>query len=117
MGYFDKARKREANRKMTQEVLNSPEFKEYMRKHEEQAVLNAFGRFCFIMCGFLETRHGYKKEGLLKFLNFVRVSLSCTEDDENFFKEYCNYYKDEYNLDVLDELGLGLEMGEECSST
>lgn len=46
MSYWDKVRKKEARRKVTQEVLNAPEFKEYMRQHEEQAVLNALGRFC-----------------------------------------------------------------------
>lgn len=109
MSYWDKVRKKEARRKVTQEVLNAPEFKEYMRQHEEQAVLNALGRFVFMMCGFLETRHGYKAAGLKKFLDFVVVSLKETEDNIEFFKDYDVYYKEEYGLDVLAELGLGLE--------
>lgn len=109
MSYWDKVRKKEARRKITNEVLNAPEFKEYMVKHEEQAVLNALGRFTFMMCGFLETRHGYKSKGLKKFLNFVMVNLKCTEDNVDFFKDYDAYYKDEYGLDVLAELGLALE--------
>lgn len=61
------------------------------------------------MCGFLETRHGYKAAGLKKFLDFVVVSLKETEDNIEFFKDYDVYYKEEYGLDVLAELGLGLE--------
>ena len=109
MSYWDKVRKHEARRKITNEVLNAPEFKEYMRKHEEQAVLNALGRFTFMMCGFLETRHGYKAAGLKKFLEFVMVSLKETDGNEDFFVGYDKYYKEEYGLDVLAELGLGLE--------
>lgn len=112
MGWVEKALKKQQTQKKVDEVMNSPEFQEYMREHDQQAVLNAFGRFTFMMCGFLETRHGYKKKGLLKFLNYVRVSLSCTEDDENFFREYYEYFKEEYGLDVLEELGLGLEVSE-----
>lgn len=109
MSYWDKVRKKEARRKITNEVLNAPEFKEYMQKHEEQAVLNALGRFLFMMCGFLETRHGYKSKGLKKFLSYVVLNLKCTEDNVEFFKDYDSYYKDEYGLDVLAELGLALE--------
>ena len=109
MSYWDKVRKKEARKKLTQEVLNAPEFKEYMRQHEEQAVLNALGRFTFMMCGFLETRHGYKKKGLEKFLKSVIAGLKETEDNVDFFKDYDAYYKDEFGLDVLAELGLGLE--------
>ena len=109
MSYWDKVRKKEARKKLTQEVLNAPEFKEYMRQHEEQAVLNALGRFTFMMCGFLETRHGYKKKGLEKFLKSVIAGLEETEDNVDFFKDYDAYYKDEFGLDVLAELGLGLE--------
>lgn len=109
MAKIDKYRKRYEAEKMAKQVMDSPQFKEAMRQQEERAVLNALARFSFMMCGFLETRHGYKAEGLKKFLKFVTVSLECTEDDSNFFLEYDKYYKDEYGLDVLGELGLGLE--------
>ena len=109
MGYFEKQRKRQATEKLTREVMNTTEFKQAMKLQEEQAVLNALGRFTFMMCGFLETRHGYKKAGLEKFLAFVKTSLECTADSADFFKDYDEYYKDEMGLDVLDSLGLGLE--------
>ena len=109
MSYWDKVRKKEARRKITNEVLNAPEFKEYMQKHEEQAILNALGRFTFLMCGFLETRHGYKAKGLKKFLKSVLAGLKETDGNENFFVDYDAYYKEELGLDVLAELGLALE--------
>ena len=109
MSYWDKVRKKEVRRKITNEILNAPEFKEYMVKHEEQAILNALGRFTFMMCGFLETRHGYKSKGLKKFLESVKAGLKETDNNVDFFVGYDTYYKEEYGLDVLAELGLALE--------
>lgn len=109
MGYLDKFKKRQESEKLAKKVLNTQEFKREFRRMERTATVNALARFAFMMCGFLETRHGYKKAGLKKFLKFVMVNLQCTEDDSNFFLEYDKYYKDEYGLDVLGELGLGLE--------
>ncbi len=109
MGSLNKIRKRYEAEKMAKQVMASPKFKEAMKEQEERAVLNALARFAFMMCGFLETRHGYKKDGLKKFLAFVMVNLQCTDDNEDFFLDYDKYYKDEYGLDVLAELGLGLE--------
>lgn len=109
MGSINKQRKRYEAEKMAKQVMETQKFKEAMKQQEERAVLNALARFVFIMCGFLETRHGYKKDGLKKFLAFVMVNLQCTDDDLNFFLDYEKYYKSEYGLDVLAELGLGLE--------
>ena len=109
MSYFDKMRQREAKRKLAEEIMNTPEFKEAMRHQEEQAILNALGRFTFMMCGFLEVKHGYKKLGLLRFLDFVKKGLQEIDDNETFFVGYNEHYIDEYGLDVLAELGLALE--------
>ena len=109
MSRLDKMRKRYEAEKMAKQVMETPVFQDAIRQHEEKAVIHALARFAFMMCGFLETRHGYKKEGLKKFLQFVNVNLQCTEDDVNFFLEYENYFKEEYGLDVLGALGLGLE--------
>jgi hypothetical protein len=109
MSYFDKVRKREAKRKLAEEVMNTPEFKEAMRQQNEQAILNALGRFTFMMCGYLETKHRYGKLGLLRFMHFVKMGLKEMDDNENFFVGYNEHYIEEYGLDVLAELWLGLE--------
>ena len=109
MSRLDRMRKKYEVEKMTLQVIDSPKFKEVLKEHEEKAVLHALARFTFMMCGFLETRHGYKANGLKKFLKSVLAGLKETEDNSDFFIEYENYYKDEYDLDVLAELGLGLE--------
>ena len=110
MSYWDKVRRKEANKKVTQEVLNSPEFKAYMKQREEQAVLNAIGRVAYITCEFLETRHNYKAAGMKKFLAFMLNCLEYTGDNETFFIDNENYFKEEYGLDVLKELGLKLDV-------
>ena len=105
----EKALQKHKMRKMVEEVMKSPEYLEREREMEAQWVANAIGRFAFVMCGYLETRHGYKKEGLKRFLAYLLVSMECTSDDEDFFKEYDLYYKSQYGLDVLAEIGLGLK--------
>lgn len=109
MTWAEKELQKHKMRKQVEGILNSPEYKETQKKMEEQATVNALARLCFIVCGYLETRHGYKINGLKKFLAFVLLNLSCTENNEMFFREYDSYYKDELGLDVLAELGLGLE--------
>ncbi len=109
MGWAEKALRQHKLQKQIEEAMNTPEYKEAQRQQEEQAVLNALGRFTFMMCEFLETRHGYKAEGLKKFLKFVHGCLEYTGDNEMYFKDCLDYYKEEYGVDVLAELGLGLE--------
>ncbi len=113
MGSFYKQRQRYEAEKMAKQVMETPKFKEALKEQELRATLNALARFSFMMCGFLETRHGYKKKGLEKFLKFVLVGLEETEDNSDFFVEYENYYIEEFGLDVLASLGLGLEKREE----
>lgn len=110
----EKALQKHKMRKMVEEVLKSPEYKEKQQQMESEWVTKALARFAFIMCGFLETRHGYKKDGLNRFLSFLLLNLDCTQDDENFFVEYDKYYKSEYGLDVLAALGMELEGKEQC---
>ena len=116
MGWQEKALQKHRTEKLIEEVMKTQQYKEMQREMEAQNVANAIGKFAFIMCGFLETRHGYKKEGLKKFLAFLAKSLECPEDDEDFFVTYDKYYKYEYGLDVLGELGMGLEGEPECQN-
>lgn len=112
MGYLDKMRKREENRKRAEAIIKTPAFQEYMREREEEAVLNALARFSFIACDFLETQHYYKRNGLKKFLAFVKKRMAYTEENELYFKEYHEYVLAEYEVDILGELGLAIEREE-----
>ena len=109
MGWLDKELQRHKAMKLVENAMNTPEFKKKQKEWEEEAVLNALGSFAFIACGFLETRHGYKKNGLKKFLSFLLTSMKCSENNELFFKEYDEYFEEEYGFDVLAELGLELK--------
>ena len=79
------------------------------QQQDEQNVANAIGYFAFITCEYLETRHGYKGAGLKRFLEYFQKELACTSDNKNFFKDCNNYFKEEYNVDVLKELGMEIE--------
>lgn len=106
MSWAEKELAKHRARKQIEDILKSPEFKRMQQEEDTKAVLNALGRFAFIMCGYLETRHGYKKAGLKRFLSYLYKCMQCTEDDENFFLEYDKYFKEEMGLEVLKELGL-----------
>lgn len=109
MSWVEKALQRHKMEKLVEEVTNTPEFKEKQRLLEERAINIAIARFSFFMCDFVETRHGYKAAGLKKVLHFIATMMGCTAEDENFFVDHDAYYKEEYGLDVLAELGMGLE--------
>lgn len=42
-------------------------------------------------------------------MKYLLDCLKCTNDDEEFFLTHEKYYKGEFDLDVLGELGLAIE--------
>lgn len=109
MGSLNKQRKRWEAEKQAKEIMNTPRFKEAMKEQDIKSTANAIGRLAFISCEFLENNHGYKKAGLKKFLKYLADCIEYTSEDEDFFLTHDKYYKEIMNLDVLAELGLGLE--------
>lgn len=109
MGSFDRLRKKYETEKLAKQVMESPAFKETLKEQELRATTNAIARLAFISCEFLENNHGYKKVGLKKFLKYLLDCLEYTGSDDEFFITHEKYYKEIHGLDVLGELGLGLE--------
>lgn len=109
MAKIDKYRKRYEAEKKAKEIMDTPAFKEAMKRQDIQSTTNAIGRLAFIACEFLENNHGYKKVGLKKFLKYLADCIDYTAEDEDFFLTHDKYYKEMHDLDVLAELGLGLE--------
>lgn len=109
MASFYKQRKRYEAEKMAKHVMETPSFKETLKEQELRATTNAIARLAFIACEFLENTHGYKKAGLQKFLKYLLDCLNYTGEDAEFFITHEKYYKEMMDLDVLGELGLGLE--------
>ena len=109
MARIDKYRKRYEAEKKAKEIMDTPVFKEAMKEENIRATANAIGRLAFIACEFLENNHGYKKVGLKRFLKYLSECIDYTGEDEEFFLTHDKYYKEMLDLDVLKELGLGLE--------
>lgn len=109
MTWAEKQLRQYKARKQIEEIMNSPEFKKYEREKESQSVLNALASFSFMACGYLEIKHGYKKDGLKKFLQYIKGCIESMELDEDFLIATEKYYIDELKLDVLKELGLKLD--------
>ena len=109
MSWVEKALQRHKMQKQIEEIMKTPEYKEMQRQMDEETLSNAIGRMAFITCQFLETRHNYKAAGLKKFLKFMVHCLEYTGDNDTFFIDNDTYFKEEYGLDVLAELGMGLK--------
>ena len=109
MGSMYKLRKKYETEKLAKQIIDTPVFKEALKEQELRATTNAIARLAFISCEFLENNHGYKKVGLKKFLKYLIECLEYTESDDEFFITHEKYYKEIHGLDVLGELGLGLE--------
>lgn len=112
MGYLSKMQKQAQIHKMIQTAMNTPQYKEARRKDMEQAALQAYMSFCIIACDYLELTHRYKKNGLMKFLAFASKRLKYVEENESYFVEMNDMFRDEMGLDVLAVLGLKIEGGE-----
>lgn len=114
MGWADKAVKKYKTDKMIQELVSSPEYQAAKMRDRENDVLNAFCEFCFVMCEYLEIKHRYKHDGLLRFLEFAKAKTH--EMDEDYFVDMAQTYKDKYNLDILQVLRVDFtdEVKERC---
>lgn len=110
MGWVDKAIQKNRMEKQVRDIMNSQEYKEREKEMEAQWTSNAIARFAFICCEFLENNHGYKANGLKKFLKYLVDCLEYTGEDEDFFMTHEKYYKEEMNLDVLSEMNMMIEV-------
>ena len=104
-------RMRQQLKKQIEEVMNSPQYQEARKIDRQQAALQALCRLCFLSCEYLELKHGYKQKGLESFVKFAKARIIeiGKEDDEAALEADNQYYKENYNLDVLGALGLELE--------
>lgn len=103
MSWADKALKKHKTDKLVAEVVNSKAYKE----QKKQENLQSFSLLCFVACDYLETRHNYGRNGLLKFLEFANERMKyIAQDDEAYIDEMNEYFLDKYGFDILAGLGL-----------
>lgn len=112
MGWVDKAHKKNQIHKLIEQAMNSPEYQMARKKDMEQSALRGLARFCLIGCLYMELNFRCGKKGLLKFLDFVKSNVEEIGEDEDYIKASNEYYKENYDLDVLEYLGMKFE-GEE----
>ena len=112
MGYTKRFQKRARAEKVTNEIMSSAAYREARKKEMEQAALQAYMAFCIISCDFLALKHRYKKNGLTKFLKFAAKRVNSVEENENYFIEMNEMYKDKMGLDVFDLLGMQIKRGD-----
>lgn len=107
MGYLDKAHKKIQRDRMIREIMSSHEYKQAVKKDQEQAGVRAYCNFCMMACDFLELRHNYGSRGLRRFLEFAVSRMHYLADDnENYYQEMNEYFVDKFNVDVFDIMGM-----------
>lgn len=111
MSWTDRELKKHKVNKLASEIVNSPAYKEAQRKDKEQQVLLALARLTFISCEYLELKHGYKKNGLKNFIEFVKNRMTEIGNDLEYFTDVQKYYGS-IGLDVMKELGMEIEKDE-----
>lgn len=95
--------------KQIERAMKDPRYVEAERKKQEQAVLNALARFCFISLMYLEVNFGCKKAGLSKFIGFVLKNVREIGEDEEYLTKSNEYYIETHGLDVMASLGMRLD--------
>ncbi|WP_405322210.1 hypothetical protein [Frisingicoccus sp.] len=114
MGYLDKMHKRAKINKLIKEVMNSYEYKEAMKKENEQQALRAYCNFILMACDYLELKHNYGQKGLNNFLKFANERLHYIADDnDRYFDEMNQYFVDKFKVNVLETFNLAIEDGGE----
>lgn len=109
MSWVSKAHKKHQIHKMVEQALNSKEYQDARKEDMQQATLQALCRLCFVACEYLEMKHGYRKKGLYNFLAFAKGRIVEIGEDDKYFIDVAEYYKETYNLDVLEALGMRFE--------
>lgn len=113
MSWAEKELRKHRLKKELDKLLNSPEYKAMQKRDEQRIVLHAFARFCYLGCEYLEMKHRYGKRGLLDWLDFAKVRIVEIAEDDTYYTDAKNYYKEYHDLDVLEFLGLSIKSWEE----
>lgn len=106
VSWVDKAHRRNKVARDVEKVLKDKRFIEANNRREEQAVLQSMCWMAFIGCEYLEMQHRYKKNGMEKFLKFLKGRMEEIGEDEQYFKDVIEYYKSTYDLDVAAIMGV-----------
>ena len=113
MGWADKAHKKIKAEKMAMEIMNSPRYREARKQDMQQATMRALVTFVFIGLVYLEMTFRCKRKGLMKFLDFVRGVVIDFKDDDKWLEASNEYYKETYDIDVMDYFGMALERNDD----
>jgi hypothetical protein len=110
MGYLDKMHKKAQIDKTIREIMNSPKYRQAVKKDQEQAAMRAYCNFCLMACDFLELRHNYGSRGLRNFLEFAVKRLHYIADDnDKYYEEMNQYFVDKFKVNVFDCMGIDIK--------
>ena len=93
--------------KMIKEIMNSHEYKQAVKKDQEQAAMRAYCNFCLMACDYLEEHENYGSKRLQRFLEFaVKRMHYLADDNENYYQEMNEYFIKRFGVNVFESMGV-----------
>ena len=91
--------------KQVEQAMKDPRMKKWQDEREREIYLNAFVTFALHSCDYLYRVHRCKKNGILKFLSFLKKQMEFVQNDPDYFTLLREALMSETGVDVVDELG------------
>lgn len=104
MSWVDKAHKKNQTHKLVEQAMKDPRYVAEQKKYLDDATLKAFDSFLLISVDFLYRRHHYRKNGILRYIDFVVEQMHYIESDEEYFKLLNDALAEETGVDILNNL-------------
>lgn len=101
MSWVDKQHQKQKIHSLVEQAMKDPRFQEAKRKKIEQATKEAFDSFLLISADYLHRYHRCKKNGLLKYIQFVVEQIETIKTDPEYFKLLNEALADETGLNIL----------------
>lgn len=107
MGYLDKIHKKAQMDKIVKDIMKSPQYRQAVKKDQEQAAMRAYCNFCLIACDYLEEHENYGSKRLRRFLEFaVKRMHYLADDNENYYQEMNGYFIKRFGVNVFESMGV-----------
>lgn len=95
--------------KLTNEIINSNEYRERRKEDDQQNLMKALASFSLIAADYLYRQFNCKEAGVKKFINFIKKSMEYVKEDPEYFELLNRAFIDEIGVDVMKELGMEFE--------
>lgn len=109
MSWADRELKKHRMRKEVERAMNTAEYRKIRNQEREEDTYFAMGQLSYYTMEYLEMKHGYKHNGLMNWLQFLRDRIGETVDDPSYLSDVEVYYREKYDVEISKVLGFRFE--------